>query len=276
VTTSTDAQEQKPQKPDAEPARNPLQELAAALAVEKDQSGDGGEQHPADKTKSAKPKPKSIAALAETLGVDVKELYDVEVPSSRQGEKPYTLGRLKDLAAEQDDFTVRSLSLDEDRRRLESERVRSEQELREMLQSLPADALKPEMVEKRRAAIKTKQQQEHARLLDTVPEWRDEQTRLAELTGIAEHLNAYDIPESFLLLNFDHRLMRYVRENWQRKQRLEAALARVQERKPVTQAKSQKQDAQRTQRRASATAPSREQQQVGAFMDIIRQAGQRQ
>jgi hypothetical protein len=238
-TTSAQAQSNKGAP---EPQRNPLAELAQLLRNEKEGTPDADSTAtpPVKDAQPPAPKdpPKNLAALAEALGVEVSKLYDIQIPSARDGEEPYTLGKLKDLAADHGEFTVRTIALEEEYRKKQGEYMRAEQELQAILATLPADAIS----EKARSALRAKRDQvikaERTRVLETIPEWQDVEVRTQELEQIVEHLRDYGFPENYITSIFDHRTLRYIRENWRREVQLRKALERVQERKPTPPPKS--------------------------------------
>lgn len=228
---------------------------------------DDGEQPPARTAKSKKPK--SLKAAAEMLGVEVEDLYSLEIPSSRQGEKPYTLGTLKDLAASEDDHTVRTLQLDADRRSFERERVTAETEIRETLALLPEDALKPEALKKLRAGIETKHAREREAILKVIPEWSDEAVRLQDMRAMVEYLKGYGLPETTLMEHFDHRIFRFVRNAMRIQQAVDKALGKVKERRSNTPPKGQARG--ETSRRAAQpkVGDARQERQVRGFFETI-------
>jgi hypothetical protein len=225
------------QTPLRAPARTSLEEFSELLrdaeggdndAANGDESPDGEGEEPA----RGKPKkPKVLSDVAATLGVKESELYSVEIPSSRAGEKPYTLGGLKDLAKQRDDFALASLKLDEDRRTHEREKVSAEEELSEVLNTLPAEALTEAAVKKVRARLEVKRAQARAGILEAIPEWKEPVTRESELKAITEHLKGYGIPEAFIYANLNANVLRFVRDSVQRAEKVRKALEAVEERR---------------------------------------------
>jgi len=220
------------------PARSSsLEEFSEILHALDDKGGDdaatvGDESHAGDDKKPGKPKqPKNVGELAKALGVDEKSLYGIEVPSSRAGEKPYTLGQLKDLMKERDDFATASLKLDEERRTHERDKVNAQAELQEMLAALPADSLKPEAVTKIRGVLERKRGLARAAIVENIPEWSDPIVRESELKAITEHLSGYGIPASFLLANLEHGVFRMVRDAQKLAEKVSKALKAVEERR---------------------------------------------
>lgn len=177
-----------------------------------------------------KGKPTDLKSLAERLATKPEDLYAIKVPMPN-GESR-TLGELKDLAAKQDEFTLRELEFEEERQRKEGELIRAQDELREMLAALPKEAIKPEMLDKIRQKHEATLKLEREKTLDVIPEWRDEDRRTEDVRGMIEHLKGYGFPENYLTNVVSHRMLRYIRDNWLREQRIRKALEAVKTGKP--------------------------------------------
>lgn len=217
-----------PETAEAEPG---LKSLAGLLSAEKPETApDEGKPDESPE----KGKPKSLKALAETLELEDKDLYAIEVPMAN-GETR-TLGQLKDLVAQQDQFALRELEWEEERHRKESELIRAQDELRELISALPQNAVKPEVLEKIRQKHEATLKIEREKTLEAIPEWKDENRRTEDIRGMVEHLKGYGFPETYIQSVFNHRTMKYIRDNWQREQRIRKALEAVKTGKPPTTA----------------------------------------
>jgi hypothetical protein len=205
--------------PEPEEASQPS--LAEVLAQDTAETAPEGE---AVETPS-NAKPTSLKALAETLEMEDKDLYDIEVPMAN-GESR-TLGELKDLVAKQDDLDLRELQFEENRHESESALIKAKQEVQALIADLPENALRPEKLEAFRKKRDLQIAEERRMTLEVIPEWKDENTRLSEIKGIVEHLNGYGFPETYLGAVVDHKTLKYIRENWQREQRIRRALEQV-------------------------------------------------
>lgn len=284
-TQKTPSNEESTSSPEATssrkgPPRDALRLLSEAIRKERAPAeGDGnaeeqaeGDEQPVQKSgakpRKAKPKLKNLEAAAEALGIPVEELYTIEIPAKAKGAKPYTLGQLKDLAADDGEFQVRKLRLDTDRSALEAERVAAEAELNAVLQSLPADAIKPEQMQKLRNTLAARQQKERARTLEVIPEWQDEAVRTADLKGMLDFARSeYGLPETYLVTHMHAGLVRLMRDAWRNATTIKKALEAVEEQKTTTPPKSGAPKP--TQRRQAAGPATRTQGAVGRFMDQI-------
>ena len=176
-------------------------------------------------------KPTKFNDLAGTLGVELDDLYKLEISQAEDG-TPVTVENLKDHYAKQGDFVLREIDFEERRTAQESQLMQAQEELRELMAALPERAIKPEVLQKVRDKHELQVKQERKKTLEVIPDWNDEKTRTADIEGMADHLKQYGYPVDYLGRVADHRQMKYIRDNWQREQRIRKALAQVRAGKP--------------------------------------------
>ena len=221
-----------------EPSKSELDQVAALLRGEDestDESGDAGDQESnsdnsdaSSETNAQRAKPKTLEAIAEALGVEVKDLYDITVPFSVGDDvQAKTLGEIKDQISERDNFEVDRLAWEEQRTTRENELMKSNQELTDIVSMLPRSAISPELVSavasKRAAAIAN----ESELTKKVIPAWTDETVEAKDRETMREHLSAYGYPANYLDQVVDHRTLRYIRESMLREQRVTRALEQV-------------------------------------------------
>lgn len=228
----------------------------------------------ADGKSKGKPpaKPKRLKELAGYAKLTDEELYGIEVPSAIEGAAPYTIGKLKDLAKEHDDFMLNGLKREQEFRDRESAMMRQEQELRDLLALIPENAIKPDVRAKLQAKRTEAETEERKRVLAVIPGWQDRDTRTQELGSMIEHLKDNGFPESYLTSVVDHRVLRYIRNNMVRDQRIKQALEKVTVRKPNTPAKGAKTGGNSPTKPASngaARSATREQRFVDNFESVL-------
>lgn len=252
---------------------NPLRALSEALQGER---GDQSNAAPTNgKPAQADKKPATLAEAAARLGLSDAEFYALSVPLAGSAE-PTTLGKLKDMLGERDAFTLRTLETDQAHRAREAKLIQAEQEFNALLAGLPANALKPEVLQAAQQRRAQQRAAEQAKIAERIPAWKDATVRDAELKGIEEHLTSYGLDGAFLLRNFSADVLNYVRTNYDRERKLKEALARVKSNdegaKPLARSRAQPLNG------ASRAAPpqTREQREVSNFMATIQQAGRRQ
>ncbi len=197
--------------------------VSEALA-EAEKPTDSGESQ-----KTVKP-PKTLLELAERTGIKVEDLYAIEIPASQDGGESQTFGKLKDLAAGESDFAGRELQFEERRVKFGNDQAQARAELEIVLKSLPKDAIKPEILANARKEREVMLDREAARVLDVIPEWSNDEAKRADLVGIGEHMAQYGFDKGHIDQISDHRMLRYMRDNWSRKTLVEKALAGI---KPV-------------------------------------------
>ena len=198
--------------------------------LQEDETPDSGES-PAEPRGSEKQKPTKFNDLAEQLGLELDDLYKLEVSQAEDG-TPVTVENLKDYFAKQADVSMREIEFEERRTQQESEILQAQEELRELMNALPEKAIKPEVLQKVRAKHDAQMQMERQRTMEVIPDWQDEKRRTEDLQGMAEHLQQYGFPVNHLERVADHRQIKYIRDSWQREQRIRKALAAVKAGKP--------------------------------------------
>ena len=192
------------------------------------QTDDGESESSTDTPpKAGKPKgkPKALKELAERLELAPEDLYAVEVPMADG--RTMTLGKLKDVGAIQDQLTVREVQFAERVGKQEAEWTRQQAEFSQLVSMIDPKALTPEMRKKAAAAVTESNKRERGEVMRLIPEWSNQELREAELEGMVSLLADYGIGESFLTANLSSKLMRFVRDAYLRKARIERALASV-------------------------------------------------
>lgn len=180
--------------------------------------------------------PTDLKTLAETLKTKPENLYKLKIPMAN-GES-LTLGELKDLAAKQDDISIRELEIEETRTKREADFVKAQAELREIVSALPKTALSENFRESLRKKHEQAVREENQKTLDLIPEWKDEEFRTKEFSEIIEHMSDYGFPKTYLQTVHDSRTLRYIRDNYLRHKRVTAALERAKKGKPSTAPRS--------------------------------------
>lgn len=233
--------------------------LAELLAADDPQGHDeddapgGDEGKPSGSGKKAEPV-KRFNDLAGATGLDLDALYKLEVSLSEGGE-PVTIEQLKDSYKQRDDLSLRELEFEERRTQQEGELLRASAELQEILQALPANAVKKDVLDKIRARSEQTAQTERQRTLEVIPEWKDDARRTDDIKAMVEHLGSYGIPKNYLNQVMDHRHFKYIRDNMLRERRVREAIAKVKAGKPEGGKPSRPQDKAPAKRAIAARTP---------------------
>ena len=218
---------EEPAKPEkVEPTDKAADQTVAELLAEAEKPPDSGENQ-----ETVKP-PKTLLELSERTGIKVEDLFKIEFALPGEGEI-LTLGKLKDDFDSKSDFAGRELELEERRVKFGNDQAKARQELELVLQALPPDAIKADILAKARKERAVMLDREAARVIDVIPEWNNDETKRADLAGIGEHMEQYGFDKGHIDQIADHRMLRYMRDNLNRKTLVERALAGVKPVKPV-------------------------------------------
>src|SRR5690606_3497156 len=116
---------------------------------------------------------------------------------------------------------------EERRAKFEAEVTQERADLEALIKLIDPKAITPQFVQevKQRAADEAKR--EMAATLELIPEWKDAGVREKELAGMVDYLKGFGIPPTFLTAVPSHKMFRLVRDAWQRKTRVDAALAKM-------------------------------------------------
>lgn len=187
-------------------------------------AGDGGSET------SKGTVPKNLAALAERLGVKVEELYEIEYSEAAgDGSRSRKLGELKDVLAKTDDLDAEELKFHEKRVKSENEVLRAREELAYVLEHLPKSQVTESLKQRAAAERDRVEKVERARTLRAIPEWTDEETEQADKDGMAEFMAGYGFHTTDVDRVNDHRLLKLLRDSWQRAERVRIALEKMTE-----------------------------------------------
>lgn len=213
---------------DDQTAEPGIEHLGALLAADEPGAGAPNDDDAGGSNDAA---PTKFNDLAGKLGIELDDLYKLEVSQAEDG-KVITVETLKDYYAEQADYSMREIEFEERKTQSESEIMQAQEEIRELMAALPEKAIKPEVLQKVRAKHEAQATLERRRTLEVIPDWQDAKIRTADLEGMSEHMKQYGYPVNHLERIADHRQIKYIRDNWQREQRIRKALAAVQSGKP--------------------------------------------
>lgn len=205
--------------------------LAADGSKETSEGGSSGEDDAASSGSDDKTQPTKFNDLAGKLGMELDALYKLEISSSEDGE-PVTIEQLKDSHKDRADFDLKVIEFEERRTQQEQDLMRAKSELQEILQALPKNSVRPEVLERIREKSEKTTALERQKTLEVIPEWNDEDVRQSDIAGMAKHLEGYGFPLNYLKQVVSHQQLKYIRDNWQREQRIRAALEKVRAAKP--------------------------------------------
>lgn len=176
-------------------------------------------------------KPVKFNDLAGKLGMDLDDLYKLEIAQAEDG-TPLTIEHLKDNHSKQADYSLREIEFEERRTTQEAAMMQAQEEIRELMAAMPEKAIRPEVLQKVRDKHDAQLSLERKRTLEVIPDWQDVERRTADIEGMSEHMKQYGYPVDYLQRVADHRQIKYIRDNWQREQRIRIAISKVKAGKP--------------------------------------------
>jgi hypothetical protein len=184
------------------------------------------DQNSEPRERGKKVKLDSLDTLAQSLGIEVKDLYGIKVPASG-GREAMTIGQIKDRFQSFDSLESDRLSLTEERVAQEAEFEQTRAELRELLSVVPKEHLSQEKLQAAAQRVAARNKADGQRLLQSMPEWKDQERRDAEVQDIAEMLGKYGIPASYLKTVRSAPLLKFMRDAARREKQVQQALAAV-------------------------------------------------
>lgn len=173
--------------------------------------------------------PRSLEALAETLGLEVADLYEVtlNLDTGDGTSKPITLGELKDRVNESESLSVDRLTFEEDKAAAERELRQHRQDLADVIASLPESVITPALTQKIQAQRAKSAARERALTKAVIREWSDEAVEARDRELMRSYLSDFGHPSDYLETLVDHRSLAMLRDAALRKDRVDQALSRV-------------------------------------------------
>lgn len=216
----------------AEVARILREGIEADDALERVADEEDGDQEPGDSDREDGEEPQSqeLEAIAEALGVEVSDLWESVTFRTKDG-KTRKLGELKDVLQSTVDLDAREIEFGERKSSEENDLLRRRQELDFILRSLPKTAVTPELEARAVAERKRVIKLEAERTLEAIPDWKKEEVRTKERAAIGQWMTQYGFSPSDVDRLLDHRMLKLLRDSWQRYERVTKALAKVKEQK---------------------------------------------
>ena len=164
-------------------------------------------------------KVKSLKALAEAAGIDMRDLYALEVGLGN-GEEPITLGQMKDRAKAALDLDARESEVSVKQQEFENYVLRTQAELRE---AFNLAKLTPEMLERGRALHSQTLEREQAALWSAVPALSDPDFRKQTHIDVTELAASYGISGNEVNNLADHRVYKMAMDLAALRKRIAAA-----------------------------------------------------
>ncbi len=215
-----------------------------------------------------------VAAIAEKLGIEPAEVYQIEIPLG-QDREPITIGQFKDHVQD-------LLNVDDARDALETRQaeheaavLRDQQETLAIINAL-GENLTPQLRQLASEQYQTHISQQRALMLSMVPEWSDAQRYAADRSDIFDTLTAqYPVSETQLSAQQEAvtvLMMRDLARFWRREKQMNAERKRIPKvpRRPGKQPRqATKAEAQKAQLIQQAAASSDYRDKVAAVKRVM-------
>lgn len=170
-----------------------------------------------------------FAALAERLGIEPAELYEIEIPMSNGD--PVTFGALKDLYQDREtaqaEIAASKVQLNE-----RESAVLQDQSLFAMARQEMGQHMSPELEDRLRGRQETHDRFQRQQMLASIPEFADESVFANWREGAIKEMADYGYQAHEVVIT-DHRMVRMVRDNM----RMKAELKRLANFKPISKPK---------------------------------------
>jgi hypothetical protein len=215
--------------------------------------------------------PKTLDAIAEGLGVQVADLYEIEIPLGSDQES-ITLGALKDLGKAGSQIDLDRIEFEETKTQFETQQRKTAQDFADLVASLPQGVITNDLVDKIHAQRAAIQEREEKLIAATIPTWSDPVVRSRENKVMAEYLDEFGFPQDFLDTVVDHKTTALIRDAALRKQRLEQALTQVRQVRNTGHGVTTTPSKPRSNRQTKVSKTRRSNSQVSEVADLISSA----
>lgn len=232
-----------------------------------DQAGNDGEPPGAgdDQQKA----PATLADVAERLQMPVETLFDLKLKLDGDGEE-ISLSDAKHAASEQHRHEMAVLQFEKEMSDKRGEFLKAQNMLKDVLSLIPQNLMPKNLIDKIRTSQTEAVERERAATLSTIVEWSDEAVETKDREMMSKHLEKAGYSADYLDQVVDHVTLNYIRTNALREQRIEAAIAKFNVKKPAAQKPSQRRAG---QHKAPAKKPGKggraESEQQAAITDLL-------
>ena len=209
-----------PDEPTKQPAKPDTLDESEAPDDERE-PGEPGETDQAEQLTEQEQTELGFRELADSAGIELAELYAVEIPLGEDGAK-FTLGEIKDRARELLGVDSSRELLEQDRTSAENEKLVARQELQTVV-ALMGQNLSPELVAHAREELRASVALERTRTFEAIPEWKEPEVALRERSEINDFLKSYGFSTAELNNVYDHRLLKLARDSQKNQTKLRTA-----------------------------------------------------
>lgn len=152
----------------------------------------------------------SVKGLAEHLGIEPADVYELEIPVGAEGET-VTLGEMKDNFKEYGPVKEAQQAVKQERDNYEKQILQTRTELNQIMQLIPAE-MRQQLLSQARDRNSNWQNEQEKLVLEAVPDWADADTRAKDRGAIVDLGSDYGFSESEMTYTQDARTLRLLRD----------------------------------------------------------------
>ena len=216
--------------------------------------------------------PVALSEIAQQLGVQSADLYELEIPLGRELGN-VTLGEMKDAFKEYGPVKEMQATLDQQRNDYERQLLATRSELNQIMQLIP-DQIRGSIIQQAQDRNASWQREQEKAVLEAVPDWKDADKRAADRDKLIEDGAAYGFSQSEIVATQDARVLRMLRDFAYMKRELADMKASAKRVAPKVAAPGQQPkssaNAKLRRRLAHAKQSSNRTDKVGAVTELIR------
>lgn len=149
----------------------------------------------------------TLHEIAETLEVDTKYLYDVEIPLGN--DRSVALAELKDGFKKFETYRATEAEFVERKAQAENENMIAKRQIEQLIRLAPAGAITGELLSKLDEIHSANVARERSAIIKAIPEWRDSNQRQIDFEEIAEVMAGYGFSSSEIEGAMDARLVKF-------------------------------------------------------------------
>ncbi len=149
----------------------------------------------------------TLSEIAETLEVDTKYLYDVEIPLGN--DRSVALAELKDGYKKFETYQANESLFVERKAQAENENMVAKRQIEQLIRLAPPGAITGELLSKLDEIHNANVSRERSAIIKAIPEWRDSNQRQIDFSEIAEVMAEYGFSSSEIEGAMDARLVKF-------------------------------------------------------------------
>lgn len=183
--------------------------------------------------------PISLKEVAESMDLDAKDLYEVEIPVGK--DEKITLGELKDLYKESKTIKAGMAAFEEKKLSQDNEIMIARRQIDQLVEvGVKTNSLNPEVLKVLEGIHADNVARERKAVLRVMPEWEDASERESAYSDMTVLLGQYGFSRAEVEGVLDHRLLKFARDMARRENQIKKATPRGDGKVPTQTGKGHK------------------------------------